>query len=179
MRQVGGFYPGTPVSSTNNSDRHDITEILLKVTLSTINLSLTYILHAEIWSKMGIFINVSMATLLTKPISSNLINHRYILFVSTIFVGTITDSFELWFLCSAMVECMGAIGNWTNYFYISFTYYVTILYSILIFNKFNTWFFFSSPTKNINFLRCLWLIDLNLLEIWFMICFVLRGIVFN
>jgi hypothetical protein len=28
---------GTPVSSTNKSDRHDLTEILLKVTLNTIN----------------------------------------------------------------------------------------------------------------------------------------------
>jgi hypothetical protein len=26
-----GFYPGTPVSSTNKTDCHDITEILLKV----------------------------------------------------------------------------------------------------------------------------------------------------
>jgi len=29
------FYPGTPVSSTNKIDRHDITEILLKVALNT------------------------------------------------------------------------------------------------------------------------------------------------
>jgi hypothetical protein len=29
--------PGTPVSSINETDRHDITEILLKVTLNTIN----------------------------------------------------------------------------------------------------------------------------------------------
>ena len=31
------FSPGTPVYSTNKTDRHDITEILLKVALSTIN----------------------------------------------------------------------------------------------------------------------------------------------
>jgi hypothetical protein len=31
------FSPGTPVSSTNKTDRHDITEILLKVVLNTIN----------------------------------------------------------------------------------------------------------------------------------------------
>jgi hypothetical protein len=31
------FSPGTPVSSTNKTDRHDITETLLKVALSTIN----------------------------------------------------------------------------------------------------------------------------------------------
>jgi hypothetical protein len=31
LLQVGGFSPGTPVPSTNNTDRHDIAEILLKV----------------------------------------------------------------------------------------------------------------------------------------------------
>jgi hypothetical protein len=31
------FSPGTPVSSTNKTDRHDIIEILLKVALNTIN----------------------------------------------------------------------------------------------------------------------------------------------
>jgi hypothetical protein len=31
------FSPGTPVSSTNKTDRHDITEILLKVALNTTN----------------------------------------------------------------------------------------------------------------------------------------------
>ena len=31
------FSPGTPVSSTNKTDRHDITETLLKVALNTIN----------------------------------------------------------------------------------------------------------------------------------------------
>ena len=33
------FSPGTPVSSTNKTDRNDITEILLKVVLNTINLN--------------------------------------------------------------------------------------------------------------------------------------------
>ena len=31
------FSPGTPVSFTNETDRHDITEILLKVVIDTIN----------------------------------------------------------------------------------------------------------------------------------------------
>ena len=31
------FSPGTPVSSTNKTNRHDITEILWKVALNTIN----------------------------------------------------------------------------------------------------------------------------------------------
>jgi len=33
---AGRFYLGTPVSSTIKTDRHDITEILLKVELNTI-----------------------------------------------------------------------------------------------------------------------------------------------
>ena len=37
--------PGTPVSSTNKTDRHDVTGILLKVPLNTI--ILTVINHAE------------------------------------------------------------------------------------------------------------------------------------
>ena len=40
FRQVGGFLPGPPISSTNETDRHDITEILLKWALNTITLAL-------------------------------------------------------------------------------------------------------------------------------------------
>jgi len=35
------FSPGTPVSSTNKTDRHDVTNILLKVALNTITITLT------------------------------------------------------------------------------------------------------------------------------------------
>jgi len=38
LRQVSGFSPGTPVSSTNKTDCHDITEIFLKVALNKITL---------------------------------------------------------------------------------------------------------------------------------------------
>jgi hypothetical protein len=38
LRQVGGSL-GIPVSSTNKTDRHDITEILLKVALNTITVT--------------------------------------------------------------------------------------------------------------------------------------------
>jgi len=34
------FFPDTPVSSTNKTDRHDITEILLKVALNTITITI-------------------------------------------------------------------------------------------------------------------------------------------
>jgi len=36
FRQVGVLFPGTPVSSTNKTDRDEIAEILLKVVLNTI-----------------------------------------------------------------------------------------------------------------------------------------------
>ena len=44
------FSPGTPVSSTNTTDHHDITEILLKVALSTISLTpiFLYIIDGKI-----------------------------------------------------------------------------------------------------------------------------------
>jgi hypothetical protein len=37
LRQIGGFFSGISVSSTNKTDCHSITEILLKVALSTIS----------------------------------------------------------------------------------------------------------------------------------------------
>ena len=40
LRQVGVFSRGIPVSSTNKTNRHDITEILLKVMLNTMTLTL-------------------------------------------------------------------------------------------------------------------------------------------
>ena len=35
LPRVGGFFPGSPASSTTKTGRHDIAEILLKVTLDT------------------------------------------------------------------------------------------------------------------------------------------------
>jgi len=39
------FSPGTPVSSANKTDRHNIAEILLKVALNTLTLTLLEVLH--------------------------------------------------------------------------------------------------------------------------------------
>ena len=44
------FFPGSPVSSTNKTDRHDISEILLKVALNTIAITQTRI-RIVIWLK--------------------------------------------------------------------------------------------------------------------------------
>ena len=40
LRQAGGFSLGTPVSSTNKTDHHYITKMLLKAALSTITITL-------------------------------------------------------------------------------------------------------------------------------------------
>jgi hypothetical protein len=43
-QDISKFYPGTLVSSTDKSDSHNITEMLLKVALNTItSLMLTYL----------------------------------------------------------------------------------------------------------------------------------------
>ena len=39
------FSPGPPVSSTNKTDLHDITKILLKMALNTIKLNLSKLHH--------------------------------------------------------------------------------------------------------------------------------------
>ena len=48
--------PGTPVSSTNETDRHDVTEMLLKVVLHTIALILTLIYLIGCSMDNGIFL---------------------------------------------------------------------------------------------------------------------------
>ena len=40
------FSPGTQVTSTNKTDRHDITEILLKMALDSINITISLL----VWS---------------------------------------------------------------------------------------------------------------------------------
>ena len=46
LQQVGGFFfPGMLVFSTNKTDRHDITEILLKMALNTIKHQTNHILY--------------------------------------------------------------------------------------------------------------------------------------
>jgi hypothetical protein len=49
LQSTSWFSLGTPVSSTNKTDRHDITEILLKVALNTINQTNQFIMY---WRKI-------------------------------------------------------------------------------------------------------------------------------
>jgi hypothetical protein len=46
------FSPGPPVSSTNKTDRHDITEILLKVALNTIKQNKQYSMRLSHYDKL-------------------------------------------------------------------------------------------------------------------------------
>jgi hypothetical protein len=47
IKFVSDFFPGTPISFTNKTGHHDIAEILLKVTLSTINPSPNLLLPVD------------------------------------------------------------------------------------------------------------------------------------
>ena len=49
LTAVQWFSPGTPVSSTNKTDRYDIIKILLKVALNTITLTLILYIIYYIW----------------------------------------------------------------------------------------------------------------------------------
>ena len=46
-------FSGTPVSSTNKTDRHDIIEILLKVALNSITLTLTKTLFIKLYVRVA------------------------------------------------------------------------------------------------------------------------------
>jgi hypothetical protein len=49
-QQVCGFLQVLPISSTNKTDRHHITEIWLKVALNTITLTITLTLMTKIYT---------------------------------------------------------------------------------------------------------------------------------
>ena len=61
----GWFFPGTPVSSTNKTDHHDITEILLKVALNTITPHpLNYSMHPPVLTIIRGHISMDISTFL-------------------------------------------------------------------------------------------------------------------
>ena len=75
--------PGTPVSSTNKTNRHDITEILLKVQLNTIN-NTNQITITKI--RINLSINLNSLNLICQPgtpsVMSNTNEYNYGLAVS-------------------------------------------------------------------------------------------------
>ena len=72
------FFPGPPVSSTNKTDRHDITEILLKVALSTINPTNQIVVHKKVgWMLYLSIIYGGTFTILLKYSYESTQNNRY------------------------------------------------------------------------------------------------------
>ena len=88
------FSPGTPVFSTNKTDHHDITEILLKVALNTINQTnldnwiFERILHVHILSLLH------KETLVTDGLI--LCNIKMVHFLCRILVGAPRDFDQYW-----------------------------------------------------------------------------------
>ena len=71
------FSPGTPVSSTNKTDHHDITEILLKVVLNTIKQTNkhTWISKLPFWFRFHISVRYCLLQLSKcKPVSNIRVN---------------------------------------------------------------------------------------------------------
>jgi hypothetical protein len=70
------FSPGTPVSCTNNTDRHDIAEILLNVALSTMTptILLKVALNTENQksNQLNIACGISPINYFTKKLNNNL-----------------------------------------------------------------------------------------------------------
>jgi hypothetical protein len=72
------FLPGTPVSSTNNIDRHDINEILLKESLNTINQTNKQISKQQFfYSSATIYHFIVWFFLTTHGISNKMKNKKY------------------------------------------------------------------------------------------------------
>ena len=74
------FSPGTPVSSTNKTDHHDVAEILLKVALNTIkqtNIKKFLVL---------IYLHITFIILLFYYISLTWMNNIYIIYLCIIFI---------------------------------------------------------------------------------------------
>ena len=64
------FSPGTSVSSTNKTDRHDITEILLKVALNTINhKTINSLQDVGVWCYAKFDADATVFTIMLKDIS--------------------------------------------------------------------------------------------------------------
>ena len=72
------FSPGTGVSSTNKTDRHDITEILLKVALNALTLTLTH----KPWNELSPFLKSTkyLHIFLFRLIKSTAVNILFLYF---------------------------------------------------------------------------------------------------
>ena len=88
------FSPGTPVSSTNKTDRHDITQILLKVAFKHHNPNPLYIMNYPLvfpWNKYPLFNSKLM------PCFTTLCHHSFHnirIFINIIYTDNIVTCFS-------------------------------------------------------------------------------------
>jgi hypothetical protein len=72
---------GTPVSATNNTDPHDIAEILLKVALNTINLSPNFnssLICTRCFNAVYEWVDQQRADIILLSFSASIIEHKFI-----------------------------------------------------------------------------------------------------
>ena len=87
LQQVSDFLRATHVSSTNKTDRHHITEILLKVMLNTVTLNETFL----VWSNYIYRISKISHVWLTWPASTTYINQSPFSSIRRFFMAAISD----------------------------------------------------------------------------------------
>jgi hypothetical protein len=90
------FSPGTPVSSTNKTDRHDITKILLKVALSIIKPNQTKPIHLTILAPQLFVKCMNQA--------KRMINHVY-MYVRVIESTSVSNILRLYLRTVLTVSC--------------------------------------------------------------------------
>jgi hypothetical protein len=79
------FSPDIPVSSTNKTDRHDITEILLKVALNTINQAKpNYMLGVSTLSVFGFFYQILAPEFIPSFFSGVRVTRSFVLYVCSV-----------------------------------------------------------------------------------------------
>ena len=79
------FSPGPPVSSTNKTDRHDITEILLKVAWNTIKQTISF---SILWRQLYNRNNFSLLICVLMPRTCLILPSAYIKFRVYIYFGS-------------------------------------------------------------------------------------------
>jgi len=111
------FSPVPPVSSTNKTVRHDITEILLKVTLNTITITLYPIYHnTNVMTLAIIFIlwcSVNISDIYKIIFNYLIVNSSYCLTVLCVIIGELFSDLD---------------NHWENLHFWYYSVYVYILY---------------------------------------------------
>jgi len=98
-----GFSPSTPVSSTNKTDRHDITEILLKVALNTKKKKQPNKYQSLTWQELTYLLSYSKNSLLVLNHGNF---HQY-----TLTLNECTGSWIYNYICN---QCLSPLKFWVR-----------------------------------------------------------------